>query len=382
LASTDNLALSPTGGVDYASTAYAIISMAAAGVAGDQITASATAMAASQETFIGAPDEAYMKSTALALMIIAMSKADLDPTHFTTATGSRDLVGELRGATNEDGSVGNWSSAYSQGFAIMAFLTTLRGADEEHLEWLLAQPCADPSSPGYGGYGFSGPLDCSDVDPDSTAIAMIALMAAAVDPSKVAASRTYLLSVQDEDGGFVSPFSGANANTTGLAMAAISMSSTSLSSVDRADVQAQLDRGSQYLGRLIYGCDQAGSTATSPVVGAMAYDLASRASLQIDPLTPETQAGLFQASAQGLLGLTLTTIPTVYPPSTSVPGVELCNSVPDNTPHPSSTATPPVTGEDQGSLWNSPLLWALGASLLAVVIFLGWWLLRSSRKES
>ncbi|MCL2735649.1 MAG: hypothetical protein FWD75_03330 [Propionibacteriaceae bacterium] len=362
LASSNGIAASATGDPNYASTAYAVVGLRAAGVASGQITASATALAATKDDFIGDPSVTGSKTTAIALMILAMTAADLDPSQYAGAAGPRDLYDELATTIHTDGAIGDFPTAYSQSFAILALLTAPGSAPQDTVQWMLAQPCADATDPSYGGYGFSGPGSCTDADPDSTALAIIAAVAAGVEPSQLAPSGQYLLSVQDASGGFVSPFSGANANTTGLSVAALNLLSTSPSD--------HLAQAKAYLDSLMYGCDLAGDASTSPVVGAMAYDTATRSSNQISPLPADVQADLFQASAQGLFGLvTAVTVPTAYQAaSTDVPDATSCPSA-------KATTTPDTTSSSGSGWW-----WAGGGVVLVLLVVLAWRFLASPRK--
>ncbi|MDR0782778.1 MAG: hypothetical protein LBE83_03360 [Propionibacteriaceae bacterium] len=296
LAAHDDLALTPAGEIDYASTAYAILGLRATGVASGQITASTTALIKAGEAFIGTSDQIADKTTAIALMILAMKAADLDPaTYSVDADGStRDLYADLNSAMNEDGSISSWPSAYGQSFALLALATAPDGAPQVSVDWLEAQPCVDPESPGYGGYGFAGPGSCDDADPDSTALAILALAALGRTADQLSPSRTFLWSTMDENGGFVSPFSGANANTTGLALAALKANYQS-------DESSKILAGEIYLTRLTYGCDLADTDTRTRLAGAIAYDGATRE--RIGSWTEEYEATLTQSSAQALWGL-------------------------------------------------------------------------------
>ena len=360
LASTDNLAHTSAGDVDYASTAYSVLSMRGAGVAGDQIKASATALAASKEDFISTPGEIGQKTTAIALVILAMEIADLNPSQFAAGSGTRDLYADLESAVHEDGSISDMPSAYGQSFVILALLGSDSGVPKAAVDWLLAQPCVDETSPGYGGFGFSGPGSCDDVDPDSTALAVIALVAAGVDVATIKASGTYLSSIQETSGGFVSPWSGANANTTGLAVAA-------LKGLD--GFSDEVTAGVNYLTSLTYGCDVASTAET--VVGAMAFDSSSRAVVPTTPLAGDVQASLFQASAQGLFGFVGFPVPSAPLPTLSaeVPDASLCTAV--TTPGP----TTPEPDRPTSLVW---LWWTLGG-IAVVGAILVWRFLPSRR---
>jgi len=348
LAANDGLAVAPMGGTDYASTAYALIGLRAAGVAGQQITTSATAMATSGDSFIGDPGQADDKATAIALMILAMSAADLNPAMYAGSTGVRNLYADLESAIHEDGSISSMPSAYGQSYAILALLGSPDGVPDKVIGWLLAQPCTDSSSEGYGGYGFSGPGSCTDADPDSTALAVIALAAAGVSPDTLGPARTFLMSVQDGSGGFASPFSGINANTTGLAVAALNAV---------APGSPEIARAKDFLSSLMYGCDQTGASTTD-LVGAIALDADSRATI-----TEQDRNLLFQASAQGIYGFIDKAVsPDKYgalsqeAPSTGCP-------------------VPLTSGISSG--W----LWGIGGFLVIVLVYIAWRFLISSRKS-
>jgi len=347
LSATADLAQKPDGTPDYAATAYALLGMRAAGVAAGQITKSATAMAASGETFIGTYDQIGQKTTAIALMILAMSAAGFDAAQYPVGTGTRDLYADLDSAIHEDGSVGDMPSAYGQAFAILAFRTALiferhpygaTGVPEQVVAWLKAQPCTDQASPGYGGYGFSTG-SCTDTDPDSTALAVLALVAAGA-PSEVTMPGTaYLLTVQDPSGGFVSPFSGVNANTTGLATAALRAIMSYALPLPYEYTSAP-EAAWAYLGSLMYGCDQA-TRSDADLLGAIAYDGATRTA----PLTPgdATRAALTQSTAQGIWGLIdPMTWPADYAADAvdTVPDAALCGVTPTA---PSQATEPPGT---------------------------------------
>ena len=358
LASNNDLAQTPTGDSDYASTAYALLGLKAAGVAADQIRASSEAMAASEDSFIGTPDQVDSKTTAISLMILAMQTGDLDPSTYLGSTGTRDLYADLQSTIQPDGAVSTAPTAYGQSFAILALFGADSGIPDQMLTWLLAQPCTDASSPGFGGYGFAGPGSCDDADPDSTALAVIALASASTSAGSkaVSDSRTFLTSVQDPSGGFASPFSGINANTTGLAVAALNAISPGSS---------EAAKGVDFLESLMYGCD-----AGTDLAGAMALTTDARTSTQITPLADSDQALFFQASAQGIYGFVGMAPPTTYEfGSVDVPSPSCPTAV-------SSAATAPSTATG-ASDW----LWAIGGFLVVVLVYVGWRFIISGRRS-
>jgi hypothetical protein len=356
LAVTNDLALGQTGTVDYASTTYAILGLKGTGVAGDQIVASAEAMAASGEDFISGPEQIGAKATAIALMILAQDATGLDPRNHATENGTRDLYADLTSAINSDGSISEMPSAYGQAFAILALLTSEDGVPQATIDWLLEQPCVDTTSPGLGGYGFSGPGSCDDADPDSTALAIIALRAAGVDLDDLASSAAYLTTIQDSTGGFVSPWSGPNANTTGLAVAALTYFGQ--------DYTESLEKAKSFLTSLIFDCE-----AGSDLAGAMALDTATFESTSTNPYSLDIQVGLFQAGAQGIFGLigfipvADTTVPTLV---VDVPG-PMCESTSEPPTQATGIAVP---------IW----LGVVGGIVLLSLAIIVWRVLASRRK--
>ena len=375
LGSTNDLALAPTGEIDYASTAYATLALRGLGVANDQVIASATALYTSKEDFISTPDQIGQKTTAISLMILTTWIAGLDPSQYQTDTGTRDLYADLRSAVHEDGSISDMPSAYGQAFAILALATSYTEDPKSAVSWLLAQPCTDSASPGYGGYGFAGPGSCDDVDPDSTALAVIALRAAGVESSTLTPSGTYLTSIQDPSGGFVSPWSGANANTTGLAVAALN---------SLGGFEDQATKGKDFLVSLIYGCESANST-TAPAIGAMAFDATSRQAELTVPLDAESQARYFQASAQGIFGLISisSTMELDLPePGTGVADSSVCDltssTPPSETQAPSGDSTPAPS--QSTTTIPSALWWILGSVVVVALALVAWRFLATRRK--
>lgn len=381
LAENGDLALTPAGTTDYASTVYALLGIRAAGVASTQITASADAMARSKEDFIGDPSQIDAKTTAIAFMILGLAAAEKDPSQFTGSDGTRDLYADLRSAVADDGSISSMPSVYGQSFALLALFTSPDGAPDIAVEWLQAQRCTDESSPGFGGYGFSTG-SCDDADPDSTALAALALVATGGSSEALEPAGTFLLADQDPSGGFDSPFSGVNANTTGLAVAA-------LTAIGSTSYVPAISQARAYLESLSYGCDLASDTTTAPRVGAMAYDSTSRASNPTGSLTPQTTATLFQATAQGMWGLIdQADIPPEFSQvSSKIPDWQSCpvaspassasvTSSPTSDITPSSAATPADSSQPAPN-W----LWALGGFLVVILVYLGWRFLLSARRH-
>ena len=266
-------------------TVDAIYALAAAGVGGDQLSASAAAVQASGEGYIGTPDQIAATFAAVAKVALALQIAGLDPTAFPGTAGSRDLLAEIRSVLNADGSFGSYDDPFLHGFALIALGRTAVGAPAVAVQWLEQQQCTEPSA--AGAFGYEG---CATADPDYTAVAVQGLLAAGVpadDPVVVAALDW--LQGQQAAGGIA-----GNTNSTGLAAQA-------LLAGGRSEVAAA---SAAYIGGLQIGCATLPGTALTPAdVGAIAWKPAS--------LTDAAQFGIdagnlgeFQyASVQAVFGL-------------------------------------------------------------------------------
>ncbi len=387
----DGLAHTADGQPDYASTAYAILALTQMGYGADQIQNSAKALAQAGDAFIGTPDQADTKTSALALFLLSAYSANLDLTGYSTASGPRDPASELRSTIRDDGHVGEPASVYSQAFAILALTTTPGGVPANVLSWLLTQRCANQNNPNFGGFGFSAG-SCDDTDSDSTALAIRALVAG--DPKwdeDAVPSVNYLVHAQktsqegalaDEAGGFAASMTETNANSTGLAAWALG----SFVGVPQDDVPTQaLANAQTYLENLAFACDtvQADGTviATEAVdqkatalMGAIAYDTATREKIFSAGLTDETQASLMGSTAQAALGL--------GPWTTILPNI----SVGVQSDLPTSGCPVPAAASTQDTVSDGPThtdnwLYLLGGVILVLGVFLGWRFLTAQRRH-
>ncbi|MDR1449401.1 MAG: hypothetical protein LBI84_04250 [Propionibacteriaceae bacterium] len=281
------------GETDYTNTAYAIFSLAAAGVGRDAIGLAADTLLDSGEAYIGAPEALPDKWSAVALTALALAVAGRNPSSFPAAAGPRDLFAEVASQVGPDGQIGAAPSAYTAALAVLALARSADGVPPALADWLEAQPCADAASDNYGGFGFT-PMDCASGDADSTALAIQALLAAGRSPDApvLAAAKVWLETQQDPSGGWGTPgFSPVNANTTGLASQAL----RALGSSAPAAAEA-------FLLSLTLGCDEVTADGPTDNIGAMAYAAADG---KPDPGATKTEAVavFLGASVQGLLGL-------------------------------------------------------------------------------
>ncbi|MEJ7650663.1 MAG: prenyltransferase/squalene oxidase repeat-containing protein [Nakamurella sp.] len=208
---------------DYGLTVDALLALAAAGVGGDLIAATATKIENSGEDYIGAPDETASNFARIAKTALALQVAGLDPTAFPSADGPRNLIADLRGTLNADGSFGGSDFPFVHALAIYALARTPEGVPAAAISWLQGAQCTTAGNDNFGAYGYGGTDPCSGVDGDGTALAIQALAAGGVPTSgpSIKDAAAYLTSIQGANGGVPSSFGGINTNNTGLAAQAL-----------------------------------------------------------------------------------------------------------------------------------------------------------------
>lgn len=245
LAST-TAAAAPTGDPDRAAAGYladqldadqpsatqladAILAFAATGSAG---TAAAEAFDG-----LGSVDQAQLdRPGTAAKALLAASALGEDP----SVLGDPDVETVLRDAIEDDGQVGASTQLFTQSLAVLALSTTDGGVPEPAVDFLVAGACDD------GGYVFGGRDGCQDPggdnDPDTTAVAAQARLAAGVDASD---QIDWLLAAQDDaTGGFASEGL-RNSNSSALAAQALRA----------AGEDAAADAAAGHVATLFEGCD-------------------------------------------------------------------------------------------------------------------------------
>lgn len=214
--------------------------------------------------------EAYAGPTAK--LSLAVQVRGGDPASF----GGVDLPDRLRGLEQPSGRFtdqspfGDFSNMFSQSLAILTLDRTGAGASAGSVAFLAGSRCPD------GGYPvqFDQPVCTSDVD--ATAMAVAALIAAG-QYSDAAPGLDWLVSVQGTEGGFANADGTVNANSTGLAGAAL-----------RAGLRVfAAAKAKQFLVGLQVGCGGAPADR-----GAVAFDAGG-----FDPATAP------RATAQAVLGM-------------------------------------------------------------------------------
>jgi len=209
------------GSTDWGLTMDALFALAGAGVGGSQITATANALYASGEDYIGSPSQLPSQWPYVAKTVLALQVAGLDPTEFPDGGDGRDLVADLRSSIRPDGKWTNSADAFKTSLGILALARTEAGVPTAAVTAYQAMACADSANANFGSFGYLP--GCSAADVDTTAMAVQALLAAGVSPSdpSVANAAAWLVGKQDEDGSFPSPWGPGNTNSGGLAAQAL-----------------------------------------------------------------------------------------------------------------------------------------------------------------
>ncbi len=332
----------PTLGVG--SLADAIFAFAAVGAGQD---AAATALAG-----IEAGLEAYAYPAgvtapgALAKVMLAVQVQGGDPTSF----GGRDLEADLRATLviggADDGRFGAASIA-EESLAILALSRTAGGVPPTAVTWLVGAQCAS------GEYSWDGscPAGPGAEDPDTTAFAVQALLAAGETTSSAAAI-TWLLDVQQPGGGLPS-FGIPNTNSSGVGGQALRA----------AGETAAADAAAAFVVTLAVGCDGAAAD-----IGAIEWAVGIPGFLVFS--TPQAVLALGAPPLNEL---------SAVGAEPDAPVLE-CVTAPAETPAPAPTteaaASPPAGGElPNTSTTSSPavplaLLFG-GAALVAMAVAAG-----------
>jgi len=237
-----------------------------------------------------------------------------------------DVDGDHAGRFRDKEGWGDYSNGLGQALALLALARTDAGVPADALGYLLDQQCADGSFRLYYDPGATC-TDPAEGDPDATALALMALLAVPSDggvPAARDAAVAHLAGLQGPDGG-IAGTGAVNANTTGLAGAALRASGRSAA----ADAAAGFVRSLQW-------------TGTCAHLGAVAYDAAARdASVTAGELVDRSQ--WVRATAQGVLALGLPSLGAVGAPTVTPAGLApLACSAPTSPTSP-TTAPPAAT---------------------------------------
>jgi hypothetical protein len=228
------------GGLGASSLADAVFAFAAANAGGTAAADAMDQLATKADAFMGYG--ATLKPGALGKVMLAVIISGGNPTSFN----GHNLESDLRGLQiSGGGDDGRFTGAYinDQAFAILALSATSGGVPAGAGAWLASKECTD------GAYSWDGscPVAAGTEDPDSTAIALEALLAAGDSAADKAAS--WLIAQQASNGSLASY--GA-ANTTSSAAAAQALRA--------AGHDAEANKAAAYVASLQYGCSVAAAS--------------------------------------------------------------------------------------------------------------------------
>ncbi len=314
---------------DYGLTADAVLALDAAGTGQDAAAEAAAKLAEEPVAYTGFGNPAEVYAGAVAKLLNVAAAQGIDPTAF----GGVDLVATLQGLEQANGrfsdtsEFGDYSNTFGQSFALIGLSRAGSGPDAAAIDFTEAQQC-----PG-GGFALAmsdaGCTDDSLADPDSTSMAVQALIAAGGDAAAINDALDYLASQQQGDGGVggSGPTSATNANSTGLAGQAFLAGGRS----------AQARLAVDYLSALQYDC-----TFSEAVRGGIAYDAAAFESQQAAgaDAVPSDQDN--RSTSQALLALAGTPLGTVTSAGADAvaPEPDCALASPSASPSASASATP------------------------------------------
>lgn len=225
------------GGLGASSLADAIFAFAAAGAGGTAAGDAMDQLKTKADAFMGYGGT--LKPGAMGKVMLAVIMTGGDPTSFN----SHDLETDLRGLQAVDGSF-TGAYIYDQALAILALKATAGGVPAGAGDWLAGKQCA------AGDYSWDGtcPVSAGSEDPDSTAIALQALLAAG-NTAAADKAAAWLIAQQAANGSLASY---GTANTTSTASAAQALRA--------AGHASEADQAAVYVASLQYGCSVAAAS--------------------------------------------------------------------------------------------------------------------------
>jgi hypothetical protein len=218
------------------SLADAIFAFAAVGAGGAAAADALARIEAGLDAYV-APG-GTLAAGAVAKAMLAVQVQEADPSAFGGHDLEADLRGLLIGPGPDEGRFGT-ASVLDQALAVLALARTAGGIPSSAVTWLVDAQC--PS--GEFSWDATCPAAPGSEDPDTTAIALQALLAAG-ESTAADASVTWLLSIQEPGGGLPS-FGLANTNSSGVAGQALRA----------AGEAAAADAAATFVVSLQLGCD-------------------------------------------------------------------------------------------------------------------------------
>jgi hypothetical protein len=320
---------------DYGLTADAVFAFDAAGVAQDAASRATDYLEDNVGSYVG-DGEGESYAGALAKLVNLAAAQGVDPTAF----GGRDLVTELSalecgspsrsdcpagdtGRFSDKSAFGNFSNGIGQSLALIGLeRTTSTGPSAASVTFLIGQQCDDGGFP----ENFNTATCTSSIDTTGFATQALLLGGPAAAPAAQDAI-AFLKSVQNSDGSFTGNDSD-NTNTTALAAQALTAAGESAAAASARQFIASL---------------QSGCSASPADRGKIAYDAAGGG----DDLRASTQA------VPALAGVPLGQI-TSDGAEAEAPTLA-CAAVPTTTPGATTTTTPGTgTGTGSGGTGSAP----------------------------
>jgi hypothetical protein len=272
---------------DFGLVADAVMALDSAGLDSAQTTQSSRRLARGFSSYVGSGS--HVSAGALAKLLVVADGEGRDPRSF----GGHDLTRELASLMDRTGRYvdqppgGDLSNTFTQSLAVLGLAGADRNVPSKAVRFLVGQQCGSGGAAGFRLLMTTTPCtDTGRADVDSTSMAVRALLAAGQTAS-AARGLTWLEQQQTPTGGLAGspPTDLVNANSTGLALAALAEGNREKAAALAAD----------YLASLQLGC------SVSPAVrGAVSYSVRHR--LQ-DLRHPQPTQELTRSTAQALIGL-------------------------------------------------------------------------------
>lgn len=327
-------------------TVDAVLALDAAGVAQDA-AAKATTWLAKPESlaYLGDNDSEFYAGP-LAKVALAAQAQGLDPTSF----GGLDLITSLKSTEAPSGRYSDrttgadMTNGITQALAVIA-LHRAGGAPQPGVDFLVGTQCAD------GGFPLYLAVTPCESNVDTTGFAVQALLAVGRTTDAVE-GLDWLQQVQKPDGGFggSGPTTAVNANSTGLAAAALRV----------GDRTAAADRAVAFLTGLQVGC-----AGAEPNRGAIAYDA-----------TGFSQGNAPRATAQAVPGLVGVSLAEVSNKGATPGAPALSCEAPPTTTTTDPVAAPPVAEGSGPELARTGFRTAPAIALGVLLVLLGAALIR------
>lgn len=327
---------------DYGVTLDAVLALDAAGAGQTEAAAATKYVADNVGQYIGFAfgDTEFYAGAAAKTLLVAVAQG-VDPTAF----GGVDLVSSLEGLEQPNGRFSDktaytdYSNLIGQSLAVMALRRAGETVSPAAVEIIRDNQCTD------GGFSLSFDASPCTSDPDVTAFAVQALLAAGgAGDSDAGQGLDYLAGIQGADGGVggAGPTAAHNANSTGLAGQAFLAGGRS--------AQARAAQG--YLRALQYGC-----TYPTAFRGGIAYDATAFTAAAVKGATVQDQDR--RATSQALLALAGTPLYAVSGTGADATAPDLTCAAPttSTTTSPTSTTstTSTATSTSSSSSTSGPL---------------------------